>query len=75
MLLINEHYPRPCCAQYVHQMSEQRRPQNSEKKQAAIGRAAFKSLARELPYGAIICAAAILTVFGILIALMDGWAL
>jgi hypothetical protein len=56
-------------------MSEQRRPQISEKKPTAIGRAAFKSLARELPYGAIICAAAILTVFGILIALMDGWAL
>jgi hypothetical protein len=55
-------------------MSEQRRPQISEKKQTAIGRAAFKSLARDLPYGLIICAAAILTVFGILIALLDGWA-
>ena len=54
-------------------MSAQRRPQNSEKKQAAIGRAAFKSLARDLPYGLIISAAATLTVFGILIALLDGW--
>jgi hypothetical protein len=74
MLLINEHYPRPCCAQYVHQMSEQRRPQNSEKKQIAGGRASFKSLPRDLPYGLIISAAATLTVFGILIALLDGWA-
>jgi hypothetical protein len=55
-------------------MSEQRRPQNSEKKQTAIGRAAFKSLARDLPYGLIISAAATLTVFGVLIALLDGWA-
>jgi hypothetical protein len=59
---------------YVDQMSEQRRPQNSEKKQTAIGRAAFKSLARDLPHGLIVCAAAILTVFSILIALLDGWA-
>ena len=55
-------------------MSEQSRPQISEKKQTAIGRAVFKSLARDLPYGLIICAAAILTVFGILIALLDDWA-
>lgn len=73
MLLINEHYPRPCCAQYVHQMSEQRRPQNSEKKQIAGGRASFKSLGRDLPYGLIISAAATLSVFGILVALLDGW--
>jgi hypothetical protein len=52
-------------------MSEQSRPQISEKKQTAIGRAAFKSLARELPYGLMIWAAAILTAFGILIALLD----
>ena len=62
------------CAPYVRRMSEQRRPQISEEKQTAIGRAAFKSLARDLPYGLIVCAAAILTVFGILIALLDGWA-
>jgi hypothetical protein len=55
-------------------MSEQRRPQNSEKEQTAIGRAAFKSLPRDLPYGLIISAAATLTVFGVLIALLDGWA-
>jgi hypothetical protein len=55
-------------------MSERRRPQISEKKQTAIGRAAFKGLARDLPYGLIICAAAILTVFGILIAFLDSWA-
>jgi hypothetical protein len=54
-------------------MSEQRRPQNSEKKQIA-GRASFKSLPRDLPYGLIMGAAATLTVFGILIALSDGWA-
>jgi hypothetical protein len=45
-----------------------------QKKQTAIGRAAFKSLPRDLPYGLIISAAATLTVFGILIALLDGWA-
>jgi hypothetical protein len=55
-------------------MSQQRRPQNSEKKQIAGGRASFKSLPRDIPYGLIIWAAAILTVFGILIALLDGWA-
>ena len=55
-------------------MSEQRRPQILEKKQTSIGRAAFKSLARDLPYGLIMCAAAILTVFGVLIALLDDWA-
>jgi len=55
-------------------MSEQRRPQNSEKKQIAGGRASFKNLPRDLPYGVIISAAATLTVFGILIALLDGWA-
>jgi len=55
-------------------MSEQTRPQIPEKKQTAIGRAAFKSLARDLPYRLIVCAAAILTVFGILIALSDDWA-
>ena len=59
---------------YVDQMSEQRRPQNSEKKQIAGGRTSFKSLPRDIPYGLIIWAAAILTVFGILIALLDGWA-
>jgi hypothetical protein len=37
--------------------------------------AALKSLARDLPYGLIIFATAILTVFGILIALSDDWAL
>jgi hypothetical protein len=55
-------------------MSEQRRPEISEKKQTAVGRAAFESLPRDLPYGLIISAAATLTVFGILIALLDGWA-
>ena len=55
-------------------MSEQRRPKNSVKKQIAGGRDSFKSLPRDLPYGLIISAAAILTVFGILIALLDGWA-
>jgi hypothetical protein len=55
-------------------MSKQSRPQISEKTQTAVGRAAFKSLARDLPYGLIIWAAAILTVFGILIALLDDWA-
>jgi hypothetical protein len=55
-------------------MSEQRRPQISEKKQTAIGRAAFKSLARDLPYGLIVSAAAILTFFGILVALLNDWA-
>jgi hypothetical protein len=74
MLLINEHYPRTCCGRYVHQMSEQRRPQNSEKKQIAGGWASFKSLPRDLPYGLIISAAATLTAFGVLIALLDGWA-
>jgi hypothetical protein len=39
-----------------------------------IDEAAFKSLARGLLYGLIICGAAILAVFGILIALLDGWA-
>jgi hypothetical protein len=53
---------------------EQRRAQISKKKQTAIGRAAFKSLARDLPYGLIVYAAAILTVFGILIAFLDSWA-
>jgi len=55
-------------------VSKQSRSQISDKKQTAIGRAAFKSLARDLPYGMIIFATAILTVFGILIALSDGWA-
>jgi hypothetical protein len=55
-------------------MSEQTRPTISEKKQTAIGRTAFESLARDLPYGLIMCAAAILTVFGVLIALLDDWA-
>jgi hypothetical protein len=49
-------------------------PTDFREKQTAIGRAALKSPARDLPYGLIICAAAILTVFGILIALLDGWA-
>ena len=49
-------------------------PKNSEKKQIAGGRASFKSLSRDLPYGLIISAAATLTVFGVLIALLDGWA-
>jgi hypothetical protein len=55
-------------------MSEQRRPQNSEKKQIAGGRASFKSLPRDLLYGLIIGAAGILAVFGIIIALLDGLA-
>jgi hypothetical protein len=55
-------------------MSEQRRSQILEKKQTAIGRAAFKSLARDLPYGLIISFAAILTFFGILVALLNDWA-
>jgi len=55
-------------------MSEQRRPQILEKKQTAIGRAAFKSLARDLPYGLIISFAAILTFFGILVALLNDCA-
>jgi hypothetical protein len=50
-------------------------PTDFREKQTAIGRAAFKSLARDLPYGLIIFATAILTVFGILIALSDDWAL
>jgi hypothetical protein len=58
---------------YVDQMSEQRRPQNSEKKQTAIGRAAFKSPARDLPYGLILSFAGILTFFGILVALLNDW--
>jgi hypothetical protein len=33
-----------------------------------------KSFPRDIPYGLIMWAAAILTVFGILIALFDGWA-
>ena len=36
------------------------------KKQIAGGRASFKSLSRDLPYGLIISAAATLTVFGVL---------
>jgi hypothetical protein len=55
-------------------MSEQARPNISAKKQTAIGRTAFKSLTRDLPYGLIVCAAAILTVFGVLVALLDDWA-
>jgi hypothetical protein len=55
-------------------MSEQTRPQISERKQTTIGRAALKSPARDLPYGLIICGVAILTAFGFLIALSDGWA-
>jgi len=55
-------------------MSEQRRPQISEEKQTATDEAAFKSLARDLPYGLIMCAAAILTFFGILVALLNDWA-
>jgi hypothetical protein len=54
-------------------MSAQRRPQNSEKKQAAIGRAAFKSLARDLLYVLILSFAGILTFFGILVALLSDW--
>ena len=54
-------------------MSERRRPQISEKKQTAIGRAAFKSLARDLPYGLILSFAGILTFFGILVALLNDW--
>jgi hypothetical protein len=43
-------------------------------KELAGGRASFKSLPRDLPYGLIISAAATLTVFGVLISLLDGWA-
>jgi len=54
-------------------MSEQRRPQNSEKKQIAGGPGFVQEPPpRDLPYGLIISAAATLTVFGILIALLDG---
>ena len=34
----------------------------------------FKSLVRDLPYGLITCFAAILTLFGILVALLNDWA-
>jgi hypothetical protein len=49
-------------------------PTELREKQIAGGRASFKSLPRDPPYGLIISAAATLTVFGILLALLDSWA-
>jgi hypothetical protein len=74
MLLRYEHYRDRGCAPYVRRMSEQRRPQISEKNQTAIDEAAFKSLIRDLPYGLIICAAGILVVLGIVIAALENCA-